>query len=248
MNRCKVVMTQPKIKSLFYISRLLVIILYTAIASPAYCESLLREDALEYRQRGYQAQKAGMLAEALSFYQKAIQIDPGLAAVYNDLGVVYETLGQIERAREAYSGAVAVDPGYGKAYFNLALLYEGGGDLRKASEYWLALIHVKDQEQSMLRMAQDRLSELGEIFPEIREQYLRSEAEYLNKEFAMLKDRWALDDKELAKFYIENAGILVKKNDYPKALRLYLNAKHLDPQNDQIDTLIETTQRKILLL
>lgn len=241
-------MAQPKTKHLFYITQLLVINLCIVIASPAFCESLLRENALEYRQRGYQAQKAGMPQEALSFYQKALQIDPASCVVCNDLGVVFETLGQIENAEEAYLRAVAIEPNYGKAYYNLALLYEGRGNLQKAAEYWLKLASLSAQEESMSRKAQDRLYELGEIFPEIREKYLRAEAAHLDKEAAEFKDKLASDNKALAQFYIEKAGILVKKRNYPQALHMYLNAKHLDPQNDQIDTLIETTQRKILLL
>lgn len=241
-------MAQPKIKHLFYITQLLVINFCIAIASPAFCESLLKENALEYRQRGYQAQKAGMLAEALSFYQKALQIDPGSCVVYNDLGVVYETLGQLENAEEAYLRAAAIEPNYGKAYYNLALLHEGRGNLEKAAEYWLKLASLNAQDESMSRKAQDRLYELGEIFPVLREKYLRAEAARLDKEAAELKDKLASDNKALAQFYIEKAGILVKKREYPQALHMYLNAKQLDPQNDQIDTLIETTQKKILLL
>lgn len=239
-------MTQPRVKYSFYIIQLLIIAL--SIVSPAFCESLLKENALEYRQRGYQAQKAGLLPEALSFYQKALQMDPTSSVVYNDAGVVYESLGQVENAEEAYLRAVTIDPDYGKAYFNLALLYEGKGDLQRASECWLGVIQTSGQEESMSRKAQARLDELGRIFPELREKYLRQEAAYLNKEAAALKDKWAIDNKALAQAYIERAGIFVKKGDYPKALHIYLKARQLDPQNDQIDTLIETTQRKILLL
>lgn len=241
-------MAQPKIRYLFYIIQLLAINLCIAIVSPAFCESLLKEDALDYRQRGYQAQKAGMPAEALGFYQKALEIDPASCVVYNDLGVVFETLGQIENAEEAYLRAVAIEPSYGKAYYNLALLYEGRGNLEKASECWLKLASAGAQDESMSRKARDRLYELGEILPELREEYLRSETARLDKEAAEFKDKLASDNKALAQFYIEKAGILVKKSDYPQALHIYLNAKQLDPQNDQIDTLIETTQRKILLL
>ncbi|OGX23443.1 MAG: hypothetical protein A3J51_00175 [Omnitrophica WOR_2 bacterium RIFCSPHIGHO2_02_FULL_45_21] len=248
IRKYKILMVQPETKYPFYITQLLVINLCIAIASPAFCAGLLTENALEYRSRGYQAQKAGMLAEALSFYQKALQIDPASCVVYNDLGVVFETLGQIENAEEAYLRAVAIEPSYGKAYYNLALFYEGRGNLQKASEYWLKFASLNAQEESMSRKAEDRLSGLREVFPEIREKYLGAQAAQLDKEAAEFKDKLSSDNKALAQFYIEKAGILVKKSNYPQALHMYLKAKHLDPQNDQIDTLIETTQRKILLL
>jgi hypothetical protein len=62
-----------------------------------------------------------------------------------------------------------------------------------------------------------------------------------------LKNRLSSDDKALAQSYIENAEVFVKRKEYIKALKLYLDAKYLDPRNDQVDNLIETTQKKILL-
>lgn len=240
-------MAQPKIKPLFYIIRLLIIILSIAITGPAFCEILLEENALEYRQKGYQAQKAGMLQEALNFYQKALLIGPPSAAVFNDLGVVYEMLAQIDNAKKAYLQAVAIDSNYGKAYFNLALLYEGEGHLREALEYWLKLASLGGQEESMIRKAQDKVHELTEIFPDMQDKIPRSGQANLDQGFAALKDEWAMDNNELAQFYIKKAEIFAKKRNYPQALRMYLDAKQLDPQNKQIDELIETTQKMLLL-
>lgn len=239
-------MAQPRIKSLFYISRLLIIILSIAIAGPAFCGILLKENALEYRQKGNQAQKAGMLQEALGFYQKALLLDPASAVIFNDLGVVYEMLGQIENAENAYGEAVAIDSNYGSPYFNLALLYEGRGNLRRALEYWLELASLSGQEESMMSKAKDRVYELGEIFPDMQDKISRSQSARPDEKAQALKDERTMDN-ELAQSYIKKAEISAKKRDYPQALRMYLNAKQLDPQNKQIDELIETTQ-KILLL
>lgn len=240
-------MVQPRIKSLFYISRLLIIILSIAITGPAFCEILLKENALEYRQKGSEAQKAGMLQEALGFYQKALLLDPASAVIFNDLAVVYEMLGQIENAEKAYGQAVAIDPNYGKPYFNLALLYESRGNLRKALEYWLKLASLGGQEESMIGKAKDKVYELAEIFPDMQDKISPLEAAHLDGEVRALKDEWAMDNNELAQSYIKKAEIFAKKKDYPQALHMYLKAKQLDPQDKQIDELIETAQKMLLL-
>ena len=69
----------------------------------------------------------------------------------------------------------------------------------------------------------------------------------MDNQVTSLKEKLSSDDKALAQFYVETAGGFIKKKDYVKALQLYLDAKQLDPQNNQIDTLIEITQRKALL-
>src|SRR3989338_1140758 len=95
-------MAQPKKRYLFPLTQLIISVISLSLYSPAFCDSLLWERALEYRQKGYEAQAAGLLQEALNFYQKAIQINPYQAPVYNDLGVVYEMLGEGAAAKEAY--------------------------------------------------------------------------------------------------------------------------------------------------
>ena len=88
--------------------------------------------AREYREQGLAFQRQGDPVTALSFYQKAVELDPAYAVVYNDLGVVYEAMRFIDRAEESYLKAVKLDPEYLSAYTNLALLYENKRDLEKA--------------------------------------------------------------------------------------------------------------------
>ena len=57
-----------------------------------------QEQARKYREVGLEYQQMGNLAEALSYYQKAVAVYPNFAVAYNDLGVVCETMGLIDRA------------------------------------------------------------------------------------------------------------------------------------------------------
>lgn len=240
-------MAEAKPKYYLYIAQPIIISIFLLAGSLALSENLFKEEAVKYRQKGYEAQKSGMLADALTYYNKAIQMDPASAAIYNDLAVVHEALNEANIAEEAYLKAIAIDPGYEKAYYNLALLYEGKGDLSKASEYWLKLTQIGAPEDLMVEKAKNRIYEIGKIIPQVRAQYLESEVSSLNNEVSLFKKKLSSDNKAIAQSYIEKADTLFKKGDYLGALKMYLDAQHLDPQNNQIDILLEETQKKILL-
>ena len=57
---------------------------------------------------------------AASFYQRAIELDPGLAAAANDLGFLRLTYGDLEGALEGFEKALVADPGLRPALVNLA--------------------------------------------------------------------------------------------------------------------------------
>lgn len=240
-------MVKPTRTFLYISLKIIISVAFLSASGSAMCGELLKEQSLEHRQKGYEAQKAGMLGEALSYYQKAIQLDPSSALIHNDLGIIYEMKGELLVAEESYQKALVIDPGYDKAYFNLAQLYEAKGDLINAANYWLKLMRLPNAEEPLVKKAEGRIYEIGRIIPEVRKEYMQSEAALLNTQTVSLKNRLATDNQALAESYIETAATFMKRKEYVKALKLYLDAKHLDPQNDHIDALIEATQKKILL-
>lgn len=240
-------MVSPTRKFLYTPLKIIISIVILSVSRPVFCGELLKEQSIEYRQKGYEAQKSGMLGEALTYYQKAMQLDPSSALIYNDLGVIYESTGELAIAEEAYRMALYLNPGYDKACFNLAQLYEEKGDLFNSAKYWLKLLRIDNAQEDLVKKAEKRIYEIGKVIPEVRNEYMRSEASSLDTQVTSFKNRLSSDDKALAQFYIESAEVFVKRQEYVKALKLYLDAKHLDPRNDQVDNLIETTQKKILL-
>jgi tetratricopeptide (TPR) repeat protein len=64
-------------------------------------------EALKAYSRGAKAAGEGRDAAALPYFQRAIELDPGFASAYVDLGVAYGNLGQTARAREYISKAFA---------------------------------------------------------------------------------------------------------------------------------------------
>ena len=67
-----------------------------------------------YHQRDY--------AKAIQAYQKVIEIDPGYAEAYNNLGIIYQEAGDFDRALSAYQKAIEINPKYEKALNNLGIL------------------------------------------------------------------------------------------------------------------------------
>lgn len=92
----------------------------------------LRDEAVKYREDGFEAQRHGDLANAMTNYQKAIALDPSYAIPLNDLGVVYEQRGEAQAARGAYERALRIDPNYLEANANLGALYKRMGSFPQA--------------------------------------------------------------------------------------------------------------------
>jgi Flp pilus assembly protein TadD len=76
----------------------------------------------------------GNRAEAMSFLENSIRLDPDLAIAYNDIGTIYYQWGWVRQARQAFQQAVAADPASAIAVNNLGLSYLEEGQLARALE------------------------------------------------------------------------------------------------------------------
>lgn len=121
----------------------------------------LDEEAASYRQKGYEAQEKGDIDTAITWYQKAVGLDPSYAAPHNDLGILFEAKGWLDRAEAEYQKAIAIDPGYEKAHTNLALLYERKGELEKAAFHWMRRYRLGKPDDPWTYEARRRLERLG---------------------------------------------------------------------------------------
>lgn len=89
---------------------------------------------LEQEWGGSPADTQGFEA-AREAYERAVALDPSLAAAWTNLGSMLAEVGDVEAAREHFRRAVEVDPGLPEAHCNLAELYlrEGKIELALAS-------------------------------------------------------------------------------------------------------------------
>ncbi len=65
----------------------------------------------------------GKSEDAISYYERAIELEPASAQIYHNLALTYKDIGEIEQAIAFYKKAITRDLTYAKAYYNLALAY-----------------------------------------------------------------------------------------------------------------------------
>lgn len=72
-------------------------------------------------------------AEAERYWRLALAREPGHAASWNNLGILYQQHGRAPDAESAYRRAIALAPDYVDAHYNLGLLLQGHGNLEAAA-------------------------------------------------------------------------------------------------------------------
>jgi tetratricopeptide (TPR) repeat protein len=81
-------------------------------------------------------------AKSISFYKRALAIQPQLSAAWFNLGNVYEKRGMFVKAVEAFTKAKELSPGMQLASYNLGVCYGMLGEKGKAKEQFLETLRV----------------------------------------------------------------------------------------------------------
>ena len=92
----------------------------------------LPERARSEFEKGNAALGRGQAEEARAHFDLAIQIYPGYAAAYNNLGVCHMNAGHSDLGRQAFEKALAINPRFTGAYRNLAALVYSQGKFAEA--------------------------------------------------------------------------------------------------------------------
>ena len=107
--------------------------------SSAQYQKLIEKDpksAELYIRLGESRRYGGDNNAAIDALNKAKTIEPGNVAIYQDLGMLYESLGRSDDARKSYEEVIKLKPDDGMALNNLAYLKaDSGVDLDQALEY-----------------------------------------------------------------------------------------------------------------
>ncbi|GET40205.1 DUF5672 family protein [Microseira wollei] len=101
------------------------------------------QSALGMRECGIVAQISGKLPEAISYYQRAIQLKPDSVGIHIKLGNAYSEQGEIEQAIECYQKAIKLQPNNAGAYNNLGLAYREQGEFHQAVKYYQKALQVQ---------------------------------------------------------------------------------------------------------
>ncbi|HYP12745.1 MAG TPA: tetratricopeptide repeat protein [Bryobacteraceae bacterium] len=96
-------------------------------------ELRIRRDAAEsWFQRGLECEQTGAVKEAIKSYEAAVELDPGSAGAWLNLGTIFFNARQLGRAETYYKRSLEADAEYALAHFNIANLYDERGDHKKA--------------------------------------------------------------------------------------------------------------------
>jgi len=208
-------------------------------------ESEFQKEAKAYRSQGIEKQKVGNLEEALSLYQKAIELDPAYAVVYNDLGVIYEAKGNIEQAESYYQKCLTISPDYLSAYSNLALLYENKGELDKAAFYWKKRADLGASDDPWTVKAKSKLDKLMPLAPSLRENYKRLEMAELERKVQEQKRINKEEEIRAAHKHFEEAKKFYGNAEYNKAKSEVEVSLSLNPEDESALKLTDLIKKRI---
>ncbi|MCX5704343.1 MAG: tetratricopeptide repeat protein [Candidatus Omnitrophica bacterium] len=165
--------------------------------SAQYESVTLEDQAQSYCKKGWNLLKEGRMEEAILNYKKAIELNPGFAQAYGDLGIIFEVKGEMKKAEEMYLKAIEAAPDYLNSYSNLALLYEKQGDYAKAIFYWKKRLDLSESTDPYAEVAEKRLDELMRLHPQAH---------------APLKIEDEKPAEEISKFKTENSELIAQLN------------------------------------
>jgi len=81
------------------------------------------ENAQSLYEKGFALNEQGKLNEAITYFEKAIELDPNLAKAYFELAYDYDFLGKKDKAIPLYEKGLSLDASFVPAYIMLANCY-----------------------------------------------------------------------------------------------------------------------------
>jgi Flp pilus assembly protein TadD len=198
--------------------RIVLAVLFTFLPlSFSQAEVSVKQQARDYREKGYRLQSRGDLNGALPFYQKAVALDPDYLQVYNDLGVIYEMKGQLDDAEKFYQAALKIKSDFMPAHTNLALLYEKKNDIKKATHHWKKRYLKGKKGDYWQEVARQHLLKLG-TYPQVRKEMIEEKAADLSRALVYQREQERLETIEEAKLHFKLGQRSFQERDYETAI------------------------------
>jgi arylsulfatase A-like enzyme/Flp pilus assembly protein TadD len=113
--------------------------------------------------------------KAMSFYLKAVEIDPNPSITYYNMGNLYLRQNKNEEAEKYYIKALNLDPQLAEAHYDLGLVYSKKNQLQKAIYHYQEAIKLKPDWQH----PKDRLLEIQNLVAKINQNIKSSEESLL---------------------------------------------------------------------
>ncbi|MFH1283086.1 MAG: tetratricopeptide repeat protein [bacterium] len=165
---------------------------------------------------------------AIEEYKKIIELRPGYANGYNDIGVLYKEIGEYDKAISAYKSAIALNPNYTDAHNNLGNVYLELNDKSSALyEYTQAVNLNPDYAEAHNNMA--NLYYFSGDYEKAVEKY---------------KDAIKIDPN-LTAAHINLGVVYFKQGNYSEALNELEIAEKQEPENKSISQKITIIKKHL---
>jgi tetratricopeptide (TPR) repeat protein len=99
-------------------------------------EEMQREQAKRLNNAGVHCFHNGDYAEALKYFERALELDPELTEALNNMGLTYTEMGEEEEAIEAFKTAIKLNPDLPATYNNMGYVFYLKGDFKQAIEMY----------------------------------------------------------------------------------------------------------------
>ena len=174
-----------------------------------------------YQKRGDEAttseERQMAYKKSIEHYTRAIDLNPNLTEVYNNLGLIYEQKGDYQKAIENFDRAIDLNPDFAGAYSNLGLVYERKKDHEEAIKNFDRAIDLNPNDVAAYNnrgIAYGRKGDYGKAI----ENY--TQAIQLNPDFA--------------ETYYNRGNAYNSKDEHDCAIANYTQAIQLNPNDARV--------------
>ncbi|CAF4876068.1 unnamed protein product [Rotaria sp. Silwood1] len=210
--------------------------LYTALLEQASDDS---DRSYIHNMLGWVKRNQGQYKEAVSFYEKALEIDrktlpedhPSLAATYNNIGLAYNYLGEYPKALEFYEKAHKIfekalppnHPDLATSYNNIGVVYNTMGDYSKTLGFYEKAL--KTREKALPPNHPDLATSYNNIGGVYNDMGNYSKAlEFYEKALKIREKALPPNHSDFAQSYNNIGSVYNAMGDYLKALEFYEKA------------------------
>lgn len=167
--------------------------------------------ATQLYQQGADCYNKGNLAEAINFYNQAIEKDEKYAAPLTGLGWIYNDQGQYAKAIEYFQKSIALYSDIALPYNGLSYAYNYNKDYQKAIEYGNKAVQIDPNYASAWNNIGFAYNNLGDYGKAI---------EYYNKAMAIAPN----DEVPFANI----GNVYYKQKNFEKALEYYIKSTNIN--------------------
>lgn len=173
----------------------------------------------QFLNAGNKSYKRGDLAKATTYYEKALEFDPGFYLAYFQLGVLQKKQGQSQLAIETLNKVLEIKPDHEKTWFTLGSAYESDGDIDDAIFHYNKAIEINPgyskaygnigklyTEKQEYKKAEDFLKTVTQIDPSYADGFMRLGLLYIKQEnykdaAGNMAIATSLDEKDYNKYF-----------------------------------------------